>query len=52
VSVIDSSRSTGRRTEGLGKFVQEQGESTYRNNENGIPRKSMQDKVEEKENKE
>jgi hypothetical protein len=52
VSVIDSSRSTGRRAEGLGKFVEEQEESTYRNNENSMTRKSMKDKVEEKENKE
>jgi hypothetical protein len=52
VSVIDSRRSTARRAEGLGKFVQEQGESTFRNNENSMTRKSMKDRVEEKESKE
>jgi len=51
VSVIDSGRSTRGRAEGLGKFVQEQGKSTYRNNDKSITRKSMKDKVEEKENK-
>jgi hypothetical protein len=49
---MDNSRSTGRRAEGLGKFVQKQGESTYRNNKKSMTRKSMKDKVEEKENKE
>jgi hypothetical protein len=38
--------------EGLGKFVQGQGESAYRNNGNSKTRKSMKDKVEGKENKE
>jgi hypothetical protein len=51
VSVIDSRRGTGRRAEGLGKFVKEQGMNTYRNNEKSMTRKSMKDKVEEKENK-
>jgi len=52
VSVMDSRRSSGRRAERLGKFVQKQGESTYMNNKKNITRKSMKDKVEEKENKE
>ena len=52
MSVIDSGRGTGRRAEGLGKFVQEQGKSTYTNNENSMTRKRMKDKVKQKENEE